>query len=112
MISVESLDCSDDAGLFVWPDLRVDGQCEHLSGGGFADREVASFIPQMSESGLLMERQGIVDFAADLVIAEILPELITARRANDVLVEDMGCAGVDEWEDDPVRNGVRALRID
>ena len=49
-----------------------------------------------------MQRQGIVDLTADTGCGEVLPELVSPRRSNDVLVKDVGCAGIGRRQDDAV----------
>ena len=62
--------------------------------------EVAFFVAEVGEAGLQVKRDGVVDLAADLAVGEVLAEGVAAGGADDVLVEDVGGAGVGEGEDD------------
>ena len=88
--------------LFVIAEFRVDRESKNLTSGGFADREVAGVISQPGERHLLMERDGIVDFACDVAAGEVLPELISPLSTDHILMEDMGSARISKWKDDLV----------
>ena len=74
---------------------------------GFADGEVALFVAKGGEAGLEMEREWVVDLAADLVVGEVLAECVAAWGSDDILVEDVACAWVGEGEDDAFVDGGR-----
>ncbi len=74
-------------------------------GGLFGLGEVSGFVAEVGEAGLQVERQGVVDFAADVVVGEVLAEVVAAGGADDVLVEDVSGAGVGVGEDDAVGGG-------
>ncbi len=69
-------------------------------GGGFADGKVALFVAEAGEAGLEMERERVVDLAADLLVGEVLAEGVAAWGADDVLVEDVASAWVGDGKDD------------
>ena len=52
--------------------------------------------------GLEVEREGVVDLAADLAVGEVLAEGVAAGGSDDVLVEDVVGAGVGVGEDEAV----------
>ena len=74
-------------------------------GGGFADGEVALLVAEGGEAGLEMEREGVVDLAADFLVGEVLAECVAAGGADDVLVEDVAGAWVGDGEDDAFVDG-------
>ena len=69
-------------------------------GGGFADGEVALFVAEGGEAGLEVQREWVVDLAADLLVGEILAECVAAWGTDDVLVEDVAGAWVGDGKDD------------
>ena len=72
---------------------------------GFADGEVALFVAKGGEAGLEMEREWVVDLAADLVVGEVLAECVAAWGSDDILVEDVAGAWVGDGEDDAFVDG-------
>ncbi len=57
-----------------------------------------------------VEGLGVVDLSADAVGGEVGAEVVAAGGADDVLVEDVGGAGVGVGQDDAVGGVVRAGR--
>ncbi len=100
---VEGSDCVDDGLLLIGAKLGVDGKSEDLGGSSFADGEVAGAVSEVGECCLLMQRKGVIDLAADAAVCEVLPELVAARCADDVLVKDVGRAWVGKGKDDLLR---------
>ena len=94
MSGIEGCDGVYDGLLFVFAKLWVHGECEDLVSGGFADGEVALFVAEDGQAGLKMQREGVVDFAADLPVGEVLAECVAAWGADDVLMEDVAGARV------------------
>ena len=62
--------------------------------GGFAQRKVALFVAEARQTRLQVQRQRVVNLAADLTVGEVLPQSVPPRRANDVLMEDMAGARI------------------
>ena len=91
--------------LFVFAEFGVDGEGEDFLGGSFGDGEVAGLVAEVGEGLLLVEGEGVVDLGADAVGGEVGAEVVAARGADDVLVEDMGGAGVGPGEDHAVGDG-------
>ena len=88
-LGVEGADGVDDGLLLVVAEFGVDGQGEDFGGGAFGVGEVAGFVAEVFERGLQVERNGVVDFAADLLGGEVVAQSVAARGADDVLVEDV-----------------------
>ena len=88
-LGVEAADGFNYGGDFVVAGGRVDGEREDFLGGLFARGEVAGFVAEMLEGGLLVKAERVVDFAADLVRGEVRAEVIATGGADDVLVEDV-----------------------
>ena len=100
-----SADGVDDGLLLVVAELGVDGQGEDFGGGLFGVGEVAGFVAEVFERGLQVERDGIVDLAADAQGSEMVAELVAAWRADDVLVEDVGGARIGPGQHDALASG-------
>jgi len=96
--------------LLVFAELGVDGESEDFGGGAFGFGEVAGFVAEGREGGLLVEAEGVVDLGADVVGGEVGAELVAAVGADDVLVEDVLGAGVGPGQDDAVGYCFWALR--
>src|SRR5262245_37991518 len=62
---------ADDAGLLPGRDLGEDGQCEGRPAGLLADGEVALTVAQIGQALLPVQRDGVVDLAADAVGLEV-----------------------------------------
>ena len=99
---VKGADGFDDGLLLVVAEFGVDGQGEDFGGGALGVGEVAGLVAQVFERGLQMERDGVVDFAADAMRGEVVAQSVAARGADDVLVEDVGGARVGVGKDDAV----------
>ena len=99
---VEGADGFDDGLLFVVAEFGVDGQGEDFGGGAFGVGEVAGLVAEVFERGLQMEGDGVVDFAADAMGGEVVAQCVAARGADDVLVEDVGGAGIGVGKDDAI----------
>ncbi len=102
--SVEALDDVDYGLLLVFSEFRVHGQGQYLVGGAFGFGEVASLVAQCGQAGLQVERQRVVDLAADLAVGEVLAEGVAAGDSDHVLVEDVSSTRVGVGQDDAVLN--------
>ena len=78
------------------------GESEDLGGGAFGDGEVAEAVAEGLEAVLQVEGKRVVDLGADVVVGEVGLEGVAAGGADDVLVEDVGGAGVGYGEHDAV----------
>ena len=99
---VEAADSVDHGLLFVVAEFGVDGQGEDFGGGALGVGEVAGLVAEVFEGRLQVEWDGVVDFAADAMGGQVVAEAVAARRADDVLVEDVGGARVSEGKDNAV----------
>jgi hypothetical protein len=68
----EAGDGGDHALLFIRPELGEDGKGQNLACGALALREIPLAIAQESQRLLEVERQRIVDLAADLPLRQVL----------------------------------------
>ena len=102
---VEVLDRCDDGLLFVFSELGVNRQRQDFGSGAFGLREIACPVAQRAQRVLLVEAERVVDLRPDRVGGEEGAELVAARGADDVLVEDGLRLGVGPREDDAVGNG-------
>ena len=81
--------------LLCFRQLRKHRQRKHFAGGAFGFGEISFAVSQISETGLQVERNRIIDFRADLQIGQELAQLVAALGANHVLVKHMMRAGSD-----------------
>jgi len=88
--------------LFGVEEFGVDREGEDFGGGALGVGEVAGLVAERLEGGLQVERDGVVDLAANLAGGEVVAESVAAGGADDVLVEDVGGARVGVGEDEAV----------
>src|SRR6476646_2804948 len=53
-----------------------------------------------------MERQRVINLASDAAVGKVLAELVAARNADNVLVEDVSGARIGEGQHDPFGGAV------
>ena len=104
-LRVEAADGFDDGLLFVVAEFGVDGEREDFGGGALGLGEVARAVAEVAESVLLVETERVVNLAADVFVGEVGAEVVAARGADDVLVEDVLGAGMRVGENDAVGDG-------
>jgi len=102
---VEGADGLDDGLLFLVAEFGEDGQGKDFLRCLFAEGEVSLLVAEPGETGLKVEGDGVVDLAADVVLGEVLPKGVASRSADNVLVEDVGCARVGDGQDDALGDG-------
>src|SRR5215472_234168 len=74
-------------------ELAVDRQREAAGGGPLGFRKLSAAMTKLGETGLQMERDGIVDLRADAAFLEMRSEPVAVRGANDELVIDVPAIG-------------------
>src|SRR4029079_7674789 len=74
--------------------LRVDRQRENFTGRALGLRTASSFVTEVREAGLQVERQRIIDRAADPLLLEETLKLVTPRNAQRVLIENRLVGGI------------------
>src|SRR5206468_1043653 len=91
LLAEERRGALDDAPLLFHGDLGEHRKRQHAASCRFADREVAFAVAEEAEAFLQVQRDRVVDLAADLLVAEVLDERVTlaAADADDVLIEDV-----------------------
>ena len=102
---VEGADGFYDGLLFVLAEFGVDGEGEDFVGGLLGDGEGSGDVAEGTEGFLKVEREGVVDLGGDGVGGEEGTEVVAARNADDVLVEDGLGVRVDVGEDEAVGGG-------
>lgn len=68
--------------------------------GGFTGREVSLLVAEVSQAGLQMQGNRVVDLAADLLFGQVVAELVAAGSADNVLMKHVSGARVGDGEDD------------
>ncbi len=96
--------------LLVFPKLRIEGQGENLGSSALAFREVSGTVAEVEESLLLMEAKRVINLGADAVGGEVCAEFVSARSAEDVLMEDVLGAGMGVGKHEAVGDSGGALR--
>ena len=80
--------------------IRIHGDLQDLDAHPMSDDQVKDCIKRcLSEAGLEVERERVVNLAVDMKGSQVGPEFVAAGGAEDVLVEDMVGAGVGPGED-------------
>ncbi len=97
---VEAADGFDYGFCFVFAEFGIDRQGQDFVGGLFSDGEVALLVPEGLQALLQVEREWVIDFAADFVFGEVGAKGVAVGGADDVLVEDMFGARVGIGEND------------
>ena len=69
-------------------------------GGGFAHGEVALLVAEVSQAGLQVQGDRVVDLAADFLFGQVVAEFVAAGSADDVLMKDVSGARVGDGEND------------
>ena|ERR1700761_4071626 len=69
-------------------------------GSGFADGEVALLVAEVSEAGLQVQGDRVVDLAADFLFGQVVAEFVTAGSADDVLMKYVSGTRVGDGKDD------------
>ena len=85
----------DDAVLLFFGDFCEHRERQHGSGRCFADRIIADFVAEVRDALLQVQRQWVIDFAADAAIFEVFHECVAMSTgcADDVLIERVGAFG-------------------
>ena len=91
--------------LFVVAEFGVDGQGEDLVGGLLCDGESSGGVAEGAKGCLEVEWERVVDLGGDRMGGEEGAEVVAARGADDVLVEDRLGVMVDVGEDEAVGDG-------
>ncbi len=99
---VEGPDGGDDGFLLIQAEFGVKRQGQDFGGGALGLGKIAGLVAEVFERGLQVQRDRVVDFAADFELGEAIAEGVAARGADDVLVEDRGRTGIGVRQDDPI----------
>ena len=83
--------CVDTYAMSSGVQFRVNRKRQTFLCELFADWEIACTVSQISETLLQMQRQRIVDLAADAVFRQTVLKAIAVLCANHKLVVDMAC---------------------
>lgn len=75
--------------LLVFTEFGEDGQRQHFAGSALGFRKAAFDIAKRFQGLLQVERDGVVDFRADLASGEEFAKLVAAGGADDVLMPDV-----------------------
>src|SRR5579863_161889 len=88
-LAIEIGDALRYPALFFFGEFGEHGQGQDFFRGAFGFREVAFAVSQIGETGLQVERDGVVDFGADFAGGEELAQVVAAESADYVLVENV-----------------------
>src|SRR5580693_10684333 len=100
-LRVEICDAMNHEFLFGLRQHREHGERQHLSRGAFRFWQIAGAVAQVSKTGLKMQRDGIVDFRADVSVTKKLAQFIAALSPDHVLMKDVKCmrGSLDRFDD-------------
>ncbi len=56
--------------LFVFSEFGKHGQCHNFAGGALGFWQISFGVSEIGEGGLQVERDGVIDFAADFAVSE------------------------------------------
>src|SRR5260370_685863 len=93
---------NDHSELLFGP-FRIDGDCQRFRGSPFRLGEGSWRVAQVLEALLAVERDRVIDFGPDTLLAEKLPERVPLMNPNDVLIEDMTLVRHGPRSDDAAR---------
>ena len=79
--------------LLVLAKLGEDGYRQHFLRGPLRLRQIARLVSQIRKTLLQMQRQRVVDFGADLALAQEVSQFVALPGADDELVVDVVCFG-------------------
>src|SRR5690348_16923632 len=84
---------ADDGFLLSDGELAVDRQREAFGGRPFGFRKVSATMTEIGETGLHVERDGVVDLRADAALVEMGPQAVAIADADHELVIDVPAIG-------------------